>query len=58
MWDFLFEFVDSGELFFVECEYFEKAMVILEMAGFKSNEVEYCGKYSVQEAEMMGFDTY
>ena len=58
MWDFLFETIDSGEWFFIECEYFEKAMVILEMSGFKSNEVEYHGKYSIQEAEMMGFDTY
>lgn len=58
MWDFLFEDKESGEEFFVECEYLEKAFVILEMSGFERSEVKYRGKYTVEEAEMMGLDTY
>lgn len=58
MWDFLFEIIETGENIFVECEYLEKAKVILEMSGFRADEVEYCGKYSVEEAEIMGFDTF
>ncbi len=58
MWDFLFEDKESGEEFFVECENLEKAFVILEMSGFERREVKYRGKYTVEEAEMMGLDTY
>ena len=58
MWDFLFEIIETGENIFVECEYLEKAEVILEMSGFQSDEVEYLGRYSTKEAEILGYDTY
>ncbi len=58
MWDFLFEDKENGEEFFVECENLEKAFLILEMSGFKRREVVYHGKYTVEEAEELGLDTY
>ena len=56
--DYLFIDNESGEQFFVECEYLEKAWVILEMSGFKTDEVEYLGEYTVAEAEILGYDTF
>ncbi len=58
MWDFMFEIIESGEQFFVECHSLEEAKVILEMSGFTDNELAFCGYYTVEEAEMMGLDTY
>lgn len=58
MKDYLFMDNESGEQFFVECEYLEKAWVILEMSGFEADEVEYLGEYEVWEAEILGYDTY
>lgn len=58
MWDFLFEDVETGERFFVETTSLTKAKVILEMSGFEEGQYEYCGKYTVEEAEMLGYDTY
>lgn len=58
MKDYLFIDNESGEMFFVECESLNKVWVILEMSGFQSNEVEYLGEYSVEEAEILGYDTY
>lgn len=62
MWNFLFAFNEysenEGENFFVECENLEKAWVILEMSGISSNEIEYIGRYSPEEAEILGYDTY
>lgn len=58
MWDFLFEDVETGEQFFVETTSLAEAKVILEMSGFEKNQYEYLDKYTIEEAEMMGFDTY
>ena len=58
MWDFMFEIIESGEQFFVECNNFEEAKVILEMSGFTDDELKFCGYYTVEEAEIMGLDTY
>lgn len=58
MFDYLFIDNESGEQFFIECEYLEKAWVILEMSGFKADEVEYLGEYTVAEAEILGYDTF
>lgn len=58
MWDFLFENKESGEEFFVECENLKKAFVILEMSGFERKEVKYRGRVTIEEAEIMGLDTY
>jgi hypothetical protein len=62
MWDFLFAFNEysenEGENFFVECESLEKAWTILEMSGIDSDEIEYIGRYTLEEAEILGYDTY
>lgn len=58
MWDFMFEIIESGEQFFVECYSLGEANVILEMSGFERNELKFCGRYTVEEAERMGLDTY
>lgn len=62
MWDFLFAFNEwsenEGETFFVECENLPKAWVILEMSGVSPDEVEYIDRYTPEEAEILGYDTY
>ncbi len=58
MWDFLFEDVETGEQFFVETTSLLKAEVILQMSGFEEGQYEFLGKYTVEEAEILGYDTY
>lgn len=58
MWDFMFKVIETGEEFFVECRSLNEAKVILEMSGFEEDELEFCGRYSVEFAEEMGLDTY
>lgn len=62
MYDFLFAFNEwsenEGENFFVECESLSKAWVILEMSGITREECEYIGRYTPEEAEILGYDTY
>ena len=62
MWDYLFEVVDEnseffGETFFVECNNLHTAWEIATDT-FCGEELDYLGKYSRDEAEMMGLDTY
>ena len=62
MWDFMFEIVgeDSdlcGEQFFVECYNLHTAWEIA-VDNFIDEELEYLGKYSPEEAEAIGLDTY
>lgn len=62
MYDYLFEIVSEdsdccGEEFFVECDTEAEAWQIAE-ANFPNEELRYWGKYSIEEAEMMGLDTY
>lgn len=62
MWDFMFEVVgeDSdlcGEQFFVECNTLVSAREIAS-DNFPDEELRYCGKYSIEEAEWIGLDTY
>ena len=58
MWDFLFVDIDSGEDFFVECNnLFEAIKIVHENFGM-SAKVRYINRFSVEEAEMMGLDTY
>ena len=62
MWDFMFEVVgeDSdlcGEQFFVECNTLASAREIAE-ENFPDEELSYCGRYSVEEAEWLRLDTY
>lgn len=62
MFDFLFEVIgeDSdlcGEQFFVECDTKREAYQIAA-DNFPDEELRYCGKYSVEQAEILGYDTY
>ena len=58
MWDFLFEDVETGGQFFVETTSLSQAEVILQMSGFEEGQYEFLGKYTVEEAEILGYDTY
>lgn len=60
--DYLFEVVGEesnlcGEQFFVECDTFEEACRIA-MDNFDDEELHYIGKYTPEEAEWLGLDTY
>lgn len=62
LFDFMFEVVgeDSdicGEQFFVECETKPEAWAIAH-DNFPEEELHYCGRYTVEEAEWIGLDTY
>lgn len=58
MWDFLFENVKTGEPFFVETTSLSQAEVILQMNGFEKWEYKLLGKYTVEEADILGYYTY
>lgn len=58
MWDFMYEIIETGEEFLVECDNLGEANVILEMSGFEASEIKFCGRFTVEEGEMMGLDTY
>ncbi len=55
VWDFLFEDEETGEEFFVECETIIEAREIAEQ---NFERPRYCGKYTPEEAEWWGLDTY
>lgn len=62
MWNYLFEFADEwdercGERFFVQCDTEEEADEILGQY-FWGNRIHPLGKYTDDEAEEMGYDTY
>lgn len=57
MWDFLFEDRETGEEFFVECDSKREAFQIA-WENFGEGNVEYKGRFTVEEAEMWGLDTY
>lgn len=58
MWDFMYEVIETGEQFFVECDNLGEANIILEESGFIADELKFCGRFTVEEAEMIGLDTY
>lgn len=58
MFDIMYEIIETGERFFVECENLGEANEILANYDFKPNEIKLIGKYSVEEAEILGYDTY
>lgn len=58
MWDFLFTDTESGEDFFVECDNLFEAWHIVHDNFGTGAKVRYIGRYSVEDAEMMGLDTY
>ena len=57
MWDFLFEQIDTGEQFFVECDNLGEASIILELNGFNSDQLKFCGRFTPDDAEIMELDT-
>jgi len=58
MWDFMFVDTESGEEFFVECDnLFEAWKIVHDNFGSNAN-VRYIRRYTVEQAEMMGLDTY
>ena len=62
MWNYLFEIISEwsenyGEQFFIQCDTREKADEILSQY-FWGEKIKYLGKYTDEEAEIMGYDTY
>ena len=62
MSNYLFEFEGQeselcGEAFFVQTDSKHKAFIIAE-SNFPDEPLCYIGKFSDEEAEAMGFDTY
>lgn len=60
--DYLFEVVGEesdlcGEQFFVECDTIKEAWDIA-IDNFGDEELHYIGKYTPEEAEWLGYDTY
>jgi hypothetical protein len=59
MRDYLFIDNESGEQFFVECESLAEAWEIArDEWGEETDGLEYLGKYTVEEAEILGYDTF
>jgi hypothetical protein len=58
MYDFLFIDNEIGEEFFVECDTLAEAWETIYVNFGQNSEVEYLGKYTVEEAEILGYDTY
>lgn len=62
MTNYLFENINEdsdwcGERTFVQCDSYDNAIEILEK-DFTVSDWEYCGEYTDEEAEMIGYDTY
>jgi hypothetical protein len=58
MYNFLFEDVESGERFFVQCEDETKCEAILLANDINPDEVIMLDAYDDTEAEILGYDTY
>ena len=62
LYDFLFELTEfsdnEGEQILVECETLGGAREILRHNGFYDDEVMFIDRMSVEEGEMLGYDTY
>lgn len=56
--DFLFEDNDSGEQFFVETWSLSEAWKIVWENFGEDADVDFVGAYTVEEAEILGYDTY
>lgn len=56
LWNYLFEDCEIGERFFVQCASYEEALRILKEDGF--DDCAYIDKFTDEEAEWMGYDTY
>lgn len=62
MWNYLYEVVSEwsdccGEQFFIQCNNIQETDEILAQY-FWGEKVKYLGRYSDEEAEAMGLDTY
>ena len=59
MRDYLFIDNESGEQFFVECETLDEAWEIArDNWGEETDDLEYLGEYTIEEAEILGYDTF
>lgn len=58
MFDYLFIDNESGEEFFVECDTEDEAWNIVDENFGNAATIELEGRYTVQEAEILGYDTY
>ena len=58
MYDFLFIDNETGEEFFVECDTLAKAWVTVYINFGQKSDIHYLGNYTVEEAEILGYDTY
>ena len=56
--NFLFFDGLTGEYFFVQAGIMEEAWNEAALVVDDEDELEYCGVYSDEEAEAMGYDTY
>ena len=61
--DYLFEITDEdsdycGEQFFVECKKGEDPWIVVQMNFCTTEGIELIGKYTPEEAEILGYDTY
>ena len=57
MFDYLFEVIETGEQILCEEPTYEQALKTLSLY-FKPYELEFIERFSVEEGEMMGLDTY
>ena len=58
MRNYLFEDLETGERFFVQCDSYGEALQILLANGFWLHDCRYLGDFSDEEAEWCGYDTY
>ena len=59
MFDYLFIDNESGEMFFVECNgYVLDAWAIVYDNFGTDADIDYIDCYTVEEAEILGYDTY
>ena len=58
MWDFLFVDDETGELFFVECDTLLHAWDTIKDTFEDFSSIRFLNKFSVEDAEILGYDTY
>lgn len=62
LYDFLFELTEysnnEGEQILVECNTLDRAWEVLHQNGFTDDEVKFIDRLSVEEGEMLYYDTY
>lgn len=57
-YDFLYEFTETGERFFVECPNMDECKRILYENDIPDDEIEFLGVFNSFEADILGYDTY